>query len=548
MRGGTYRWWVVVTLLSASPAIAATVPDAATIGVSSQRVAVVNEIADLGFNHSEIPETAEYLSDQIGGRMTNSPAMRRAEHWTSERLAAWGLKNVRTEGFDFGRGWWIEAAHIRMVAPRPLELKGIPIAWTPPTAGVLSGSIIVAPMASDKDFADWKGKLSGKIVLASWPAPERDSTEGVFQRLTDVEISRLDKFEQPVLDPEARRKRIERFRYRTQLDEFLAQEGALALVTMSRSDGRLVHGEGYDYRVGHTAKLPAVELAAEDYRRLARLAKLGAVTVEIENRVHFEDADHSAYNVLAEIPGYDPKAGYVMAGAHLDSWVAADGAADNGAGSVMVMEAARILARIGIKPRRTIRFALWAGEEQGLLGSAAYVEKHLALRPPLTDPALKDLPPYFTQDTFPVKTLPEYSELDAYFNIDNGSGKIRGIYTEGNLNVVPIFREWLAPFASMGANAVVAEPTGSTDHMFLARLGLPAFQFIQDPLDYATRVHHTDLDTYDHLRIEDMKQGAVVLASVLAAAAEAAKPLPRKPLPTEPKVTDPFAYPDPSRK
>ena len=547
MRRRTVRLSGVPLLLSTALAVAAPLPDPVS-GSPDQRSTVLNAIADVGFNHSEIPETAEYLADQIGGRMTNSPAMRRAERWTSQRFTDWGLKNVRTEGFEFGRGWWIEAAHIRMVAPRPLELKGIPVAWTPATNGVLSGPIIVAPMASERDFADWSGKLSGKIVLASWPAPEKDNTEGGFQRLTDIEISRLDKFEQPVKDPEARRKRIERFRYRTQLDEFLAQQGALALVTMSRSDGRLVHGEGYEHRVGHTPKLPAVELAAEDYRRLARLAKAGAVTLELENRVHFEDADHNAYNVFADIPGNDPHSGYVMAGAHLDSWVAADGAADNGAGSVMVMEAARILASTGIKPRRTIRFALWEGEEQGLLGSAAYVERHLAVRPPITDPALKDLPPYFTEDTFPLKTLPGFSELDAYFNIDNGSGKIRGIYTEGNLNVVPVFREWLAPFASMGASAVVAEPTGSTDHVFLSRLGLPAFQFIQDPLDYGSRVHHTDLDTYDHLRIEDMKQGAVVLASVLMAAAEAPKPLPRKPLPTEPKVTDPFAYPDPSSK
>jgi len=510
--------------------------------------ALLNSIADVGFNHSEVPETAEYLSDQIGGRMTNSPAMRRAERWTQERFTAWGLKNVRTEAFDFGRGWWIEAARIRMVAPRPLELKGIPVAWTPPTAGVLSAPIIVAPMSSARDFADWKGRLAGKIVLATWPAPEKDDTDPVFQRLSDAEVQKLDRFQQPVFDPDALSKRIERFRYREQLDEFLAQEGALALVTMSRSEGRLVHGEGYSHGVGHTPKLPAVELAAEDYRRLARLAKVGEVTLEIENRVHFEDADHNAYNVLAEIPGRDPQAGYVMAGAHLDSWVAGDGAADNGAGSVMVMEAARILAKVGVKPRRTLRFALWAGEEQGLLGSAAYVEKHLALRPAPTDPSLKDLPPYFTRDTYPVKPLPGLADLVAYFNIDNGSGKIRGIYAEGNLSVVAIFREWLAPFASMGANAVVAEPTGSTDHVFLSRLGLPAFQFIQDPLDYATRVHHTDIDTYDHLRIEDMKQGAVVLASVLVAAADAEKPLPRKPVPTEPKVTEPFAYPDPSKK
>lgn len=536
---------LVLLLLGAAGAGASAAAPAGADAHPGAARAVMNEIADAGFNHSEIAETAEYLDDQIGGRMTNSPAMRRAEHWTADRLRAWGLRNVHTEGFDFGRGWWIEAAHIRMIAPRPLDLKGIPVAWTPPTDGVLSAAIVVAPMASDKDFAQWKGKLSGKIVLASYPAPERDGTEPMFERLSDTDIAKRDHFAQPVEDPEQRRKRIERFRFRAQLDAFLAEEGARALVTMSRSDGRLVHGEGYSHQVGRTPKLPAVELAAEDYRKLARLAKVGEVRVEMENRVHFEDADHNAYNVLAEIPGADAAAGYVMAGAHLDSWVAADGAADNGAGSVMVMEAARILARVGIRPRRTIRFALWAGEEQGLLGSAAYVEQHLARRPPVTDPALKDLPPYFTQDTYPVRTLPGFSELAGYFNIDNGSGKIRGIYAEGNLNVVPIFREWLVPFASMGVTAVVAEPTGGTDHMFLSRLGLPAFQFIQDPLDYESRVHHTDLDTYDHLRIEDMKQAAVVLATVLVAAADADKPLPRKPLPTEPRVTDPFAYPEP---
>jgi hypothetical protein len=509
----------------------------------------LNSIAEEGFNHSEIAATAEYLSDQIGGRMTNSPAMRRAERWTQERFGSWGLKNVHTEGFNFGRGWWIEAARIRMVTPRPLELKGIPIAWTPPTQGTLTAAIMVAPMTSAKDFAEFRGRLAGKIILVGWPAPQRDDTDPPFRRYGEGEVQRLDRYQQPVFDPEERKRAIERFHYREQLDQFLAQEGALAVLMMSRSEGRLVHGEGNGYRVGHTPKLPAIELAAEDYRRLARLAKVGEVKLEIDSRVHYEDADLNAYNVLAEITGSDAGAGYVMAGAHLDSWVAGDGAADNGAGSVMVMEAARILARVGVKPRRTIRFVLWAGEEQGLLGSAAYVEKHLAQRPTPTDPALKDLPPSLgTDGSFPVRTLPGFEELDAYFNIDNGSGKIRGIFAEGNLNAVPILREWLAPFASMGASAVVAEPTGSTDHVFLSHLGLPAFQFVQDPLDYGSRVHHTDLDTYDHLRIEDMKQGAVVLAAVLIDAAAADKPLPRKPVPTEPKVTDPFGYPDPSRR
>jgi carboxypeptidase Q len=508
----------------------------------------VNRIADEAFNHGEVVDIAAYLADQIGGRMTNSPAMRRAERWTQDEFKRWGLKDVRAEAFDFGRGWWIESAHVRMTAPRPLELRGIPIAWTPATNGVLNASVIVAPMINDKDLADWKGKLSGKIVLITWPAPPKDDADPPFERLSDADIAKLDKYQQPTFDPEARQKRIDRYRFRTNLDNFLAEEGAVAWVQMSRTEGRLVHGEGSGFRVGKTPKLPGVELGAEDYRRLARLAKIGDVKLEIDSRVHFEDADRNAYNILADLPGSDAKAGYVMAGAHLDSWVAGDGAADNGAGSAVVMEAARILATIGVRPRRTIRFALWAGEEQGLLGSGAYVERHLASRPPQTDPVLADLPAYIAFDTYPVQTLAGFSEMAAYFNIDNGSGKIRGIYTEGNFGVVPILREWLSPFASSGAAAVVAEPTDATDHVFLSKLGLPAFQFIQDPLDYETRVHHTDLDTFDHLRPDDLRQAAVVLAAVLMDAANTEKPLPHKVLPSQPRVSDPFHYPDPAKK
>jgi hypothetical protein len=508
----------------------------------------INRIADAGFNHSEVADTAEYLADEIGGRMTNSPAMRRAEKWTQEKFRNWGLKNVHAEAFDFGRGWWIESSHVRMIAPRPQELKAIPTAWTPPTNGVVSAPIIVAPMVIESDFAAWRGKLAGKIVLVSWPAPPKDDGDAPFRRLTDADITKLDTYEQPTFDPTQRQKRIERYRFGANLDAFLASEGAVAVIRMSRTEGRLVHGEGNGYRVGKTPKLPGLELAAEDYRKLTRLAKRGEVRLEMDNRVHFEDADHNAYNIIAEIPGDDPHAGYVMAGAHLDSWVAGDGASDNGAGSVVVMEAARILAGLNVKSKRTIRFVLWSGEEQGLLGSNAYVEQHIARRPAPADPAEADLPPFFATDLYPVQTLPGFSELAAYFNLDNGSGKIRGIYTEGNFGVVSTFREWLAPFASLGANAVVAEPTGSTDHVFFSRLGLPAFEFIQDPLDYGSRVHHTDLDTFDHMRPLDLRQAAVVMATVLVVAANSEQPLPRKMLPTQPAVTDPFEYQDPSKK
>ena len=256
----------------------------------------LNRIADAAFNHGEVVDMAAFLADQIGGRLTNSPAMRRAEGWAQDRFRIWGLKDVRTEPFEFGRGWWIESAHVRMTAPRPLELHGIPVAWTPATNGALNADVIVAPMVNDKDFADWKGKLSGKIVLVTWPGPPKDDADVPFQRLSDADIVKLDKYQQPTFDPDVRLKRIERYRFRPKLDTFLAEEGAVAWVQMSRAEGRVLHGEGYGYRVGKTPKLPGLELAAEDYRRLARLATLGDVKLEIDSRVHFEDADHNAYN------------------------------------------------------------------------------------------------------------------------------------------------------------------------------------------------------------------------------------------------------------
>lgn len=507
----------------------------------------LNKIADEGFNHGEVVETAAYLADRIGGRLTNSPAMRTAESWTQGKLKEWGLKNVHAEGFLFGRGWWIESAHVRMVAPRPLELRSIPVAWTPATNGSLTAPVIVAPIRTEKDFDTWKGKLAGKIVLVTWPEPPRDTVQPPFERFSDAQVRKLDTYEEPTFDPEVLQKRLERLMLRRKMDGFLAQEGAVAWAQMSRTEGRIVHGEGYSYQVGATPKLPGVELGAEDYRRLARLAKAGEVRLEIDSRVHFEDADYNAYNIFAELPGRESRAGFVMAGAHLDSWVAGDGAADNGAGSAIVLESARILASVGVQPRRTIRFVLWSGEEQGLLGSGAYIAQHLAKRPAPSDPAIAALGPYFGIDTYPVQTLPGYKELVGYFNVDNGSGKFRGIYAEGNFAVLPIFREWLAPFESLGAASVVAEPTGSTDHELMSRIGLPAFQFIQDPLDYESRVHHTDLDTFDHLRPDDLRQASVILATVLLDAANSEAPLPGKPLPTQPRLTDPFHYPEPSK-
>lgn len=507
----------------------------------------INRIADEGFNHGQVINLASHLTDQIGGRMTNSPSMREAEKWTQEKFKSWGLQNVNKEGFDFGRGWWIESARSRMVAPRPLSLTSIPVAWTPATKGAVTAPIIVAPIRHVRDLAQWKGKLKGKIVLMSYPDEPKDDTTAPFRRYDDAELGKLSTYDMPHFDPDGTPDFYKRaFELPRAIDQFMAAEGAVALVKMSYRNLGLVQGEGYAHQKGATPTLPQIEMAAEDYRRLARLAKQGEVKLEIDSRVHFDDKDTNGYNILADIPGSDAKAGYVMAGAHLDSWVAGDGATDNGAGSVVVMEAARILSSLGIKPKRTIRFALWAGEEQGLYGSNNYIERHLATRPVPTDP-VKAAQPKFMWDTYPVTTKPGFNELAAYFNLDNGSGKIRGIYAENNFAAIPVLRNWLAPFDSLGANKVVAKKTGGTDHEVMAAMGLPAFQFIQDPLDYESRVHHSNLDTFDHLRTDDLRQAAVIMATILLQAAQADEPMPRNVLPREPSPTNPFQYHDPRK-
>lgn len=529
--------------LLAAAALAIAVPAAAKTTEGAPATADTARIIDQGINHSQVMVTAEYMDDVIGPRLTNSPNMRKAEAWTQEMFRQWGLTNVHKEGFEFGRGWWIERSSVRMLTPRPIQLTAIPVAWTPPTNGPLSAPIIVAPITKEADFAKWKGKLAGRIVLITQPDNGSEPKEAPFQRLTSEDIAKLDEFEQPRYNPDVPDRWQKRIQFLGKLDAFLKAEGAVAWARKSYRDGKLVHGEGYTFGKGETPTLPGVEIAAEDYRRLARLAKAGMdPRLEIDSVVHFDDSDSRAYNIIAEIPGTDPRAGYVMAGAHLDSWVAGDGAADNGAGSAVVMEAARIIKASGIKPRRTIRFALWVGEEQGLLGSMAYIDQHLATRGGAGDQQREDAHHFSWEYRWPITAGPEWGQLAAYFNLDNGSGRVRGVYAENNPAVAPIFRDWLSPFASMGASSVVIQKTGGTDHEFMQEVGIPGFQFIQDPLDYETRVHHSNIDTFDHLKGDDLRQASTIMASFLVNAANADKALPRPPLPTKPAVTDPFAY------
>ena len=515
------------------------------VSVHAQQVdrGQVARIVDEGTRESEVMRIAQYLTDVIGPRLTNSPGMRRAETWTAAKFREWGLANVHKEGFEFGRGWWADSWSARMVTPRYDQLNVVPITWTPGTDGVVRGPVILTQIDSDADLAQWKGKLAGKIVLLSEAKPAEDPTSVPLRRWTAEDLAGFNDYSLPTYQDRGGN-RSARMSFGERRDAFLKEEGVIATVTMSGRDGDIVHGSGYSFRLENAPQVPGFEMSAEDYRRLARLLTMGAAPeIELESTVHFDDSDTQAYNIIADIPGTDRNAGYVMAGAHLDSWAAGDGAADNAAGSAMVMEAARIIKALGIPTKRTIRFALWSGEEQGLLGSMAYVEQHVASRP--VDPSASGIARYMGWTrAWPITPGADHGKLAAYFNIDNGSGKIRGIYTQGNAAVVPIFQQWLEPFAPMGATTVSMRSTGGTDHVFFDAVGIPAFQFIQDPLDYGSRLHHTNLDTFDHLQAADMRQGAIILAAFLIQAANADQPLPRVPFPTEPKSSDGFyAFP-----
>ncbi|PXA89875.1 peptidase M28, partial [Nostoc sp. 3335mG] len=292
---------------------------------------------------------AQHLTDVIGPRLPNSPAMREAERWTEAKFREWGLTTTR-EGFEFGRGWTIERSSVRMVTPRPVQLTAIPIAWTPGTNGRITAPVIVAPISEEDDFAEWRGKLSGKVVMVSRPGEGSEPGEAPFRRLTGEDLAKADSWREPVYDPAATDRRSKRLDFARKLDAFLKAEGAVAMATMSSRDGKLLHGSGYLFTKAVAPAVPAIEIAAEDYRRLARLAVSGpAPTIEIDTQVRFDDSDPTAYNIIADLPGTDPKAGYVMAGAHFDSWVAGDGAADNAAGTAVVMEAARILSTLKVR-------------------------------------------------------------------------------------------------------------------------------------------------------------------------------------------------------
>ncbi|MCK0128440.1 M20/M25/M40 family metallo-hydrolase [Erythrobacter sp. F6033] len=517
---------------------------AVPVAVSADEAGPNAQIIDEGLNRSQIQQMAHELVDDIGPRLTNSSNMRKAEAWAVAKMEELGLENVRKEGFEFGRGWEVVSSHVEMMGPRPLELTAIPVAWTPGTEGPVEGEVIVAPISSPAQFEAYRGMLEGKIVLISRPGTGDEPSQVPFRRLDDEDISSRDLIAIPEHNPDGPGG-FARFvnsikTFPKQLDEFLASEGAIAWGKISYRDAKLLHGTGYNHEVGNTQTLPGLEIAAEDYRRLARLAIGGeAPRMRIDTRVRFIDDDTQSYNIIGEIRGTDPKAGYVMAGAHIDSWHGADGAVDNAAGVVTALEAARIIKSLGKRPKRSIRIALWGAEEQGLYGSAAYVRRHIVSRAGEEGMTNAEILANWTT-LYPITPKPGFYDMKAYFNMDNGSGKFRGIHAEENIGAIPMLEKWMKPFNGLGAKHVVAGATGGTDHIMFQAVGLPGFQFIQDPLDYGSRLHHTNADTFDHLRPDDLRQASVVMAGMLLAAANDEKTLPREPLPQRPTNTNPF--------
>lgn len=479
---------------------------------------MMQKIRTEAFEHSQIPFIAHHLTDVSGPRLTNSPGYFNAANWIVKTLQQWGLQNAALEPWgEFGKGWSSTTSYIAMRSPYYQPLIAYPKAWTAGTNGLVAGQVIMLDTLSEAAIDKAGDAIKGKIVIvrprdtilpsAFKPFASRYADTTTFSKLPDMYMfprSALAGYQDIY-------KKIHAVR------QYLAAKGAIALLGIfphGRDGTVFVDGRMY-YAKGWEPALPEITVSTEDMLRLARLVRSSQeVTLEMNIQNKWDSTDTKGYNVIGEIPGADKKlkSQVVMIGGHLDSWHSATGATDDGAGCIVMMEAMRILKTLGVQPKRTIRIALWGGEEQGLLGSFGYVKNHYG------NPA-------------DMKLKPEQQNVSAYYNLDNGSGKIRGVYLQNNEAVRPIFERWLQPFADLGATGITSSNTGSTDHLSFDAVGIPGFQFIQDPLEYNTKTHHSNMDTYDHLEMNDLKQAAAVIAAFVYNTAMRKDLLPRKPLP-----------------
>ena len=501
------------------------------------------------FHDSKVMDIASGLMDSIGERLTGSPNMKRANEWTRDQLTSFGLSNAHLEAWGpFGRGWANQYVNARMTSPDVAPLIVYAKAWTPGTNGAVSGKCVRVNIEKKEDFDKYKGKLAGMIVIFGPDAEVKPVETAPFQRYSDDELAKLGQFD--ATDKYAFRiaDYIKRMKFQKEVAKFLADEKPLAVIDHSRGSaggGTVFVQSGGSYKIGETNTVPGLTMAVEHWDRIARLLKQKKdVTMELNVVNTFYDDDPMQYDTIAEIPGTDKdkKDEIVMLGAHLDSWHAGTGATDNGAGTVVMMEAVRLLKTLDLKPRRTIRIGLWSGEEEGLLGSQNYVQQHFGSRPAMDDPDMKGMPTLMRREAGPLSLKPEQAKVSAYFNLDNGSGKIRGVYLQENGAVEPIFNAWMQPFKDLGMTTLTMRNTSGTDHLSFDAVGIPGFQFIQDPLDYETRTHHSNMDVYDRLQPDDLKQAAIIVASFVYEAAMRDQMLPRKPiekpLPKEPEKKD----------
>ena len=480
----------------------------------------VQKIRTEGLQKSQVAETLSSLTDVNGPRLTNSPNYMKAAEWARDKMTEWGLVNAHLEPWGtFGRGWSLQHLSVEMLEPQYKPLIAYAKAWTRGTEGRIEGTPVLLDIKTEEDIEKYSGQLAGKIVMVREMRDLEINFEADAERYDQEGLDEIAQAPEPgkrspwyARAAEWRARRALQRKIRKMLGE---EHVAVTLEPSGRDLGILRVSSGGSRDIGGKKGLPALVMAVEQYNRIARLLEKDIpVKLAVDIQARFYEDDSLGYNVVAEIPGVDKKLKkqIVMLGGHLDSWHAGTGATDNAAGSAVAMEVVRILKAIDAQPRRTIRIALWGGEEQGLLGSRGYVKKHFA-------------------DRETMELQPEHARLAAYFNLDNGSGKIRGIYMQGNDALRPIFEAWLRPFNDLGATTVTIRNTSGTDHLAFDAVGLPGFQFIQDPLDYFTHTHHTNMDVYDHAIPGDLMQAAVVMASFVYHAAMRDEMLPRKPLP-----------------
>ena len=518
-------------------------------GIESIDLNAYNAIREEGLERSHVMDYAGGLADGIGPRLTGSPNMAKANAWTQDQLARMGCANAHLEDWgEFGMGWRQLNTWVRMTEPDTAIFVAQATPWSPSTNGPVTAQAATVVIEDEKDISKYEGKLAGKIVLLGAMRDVPVPDQPFFRRDDEADLKNLESLpiEGSDADDEAR---LSHYRKRRELREkvlsFLSAEKVAGVIVPSR-DGGNGGGTGiiFDdngaalgpipYHRDSAVPFPVVVAQIESYGRTFRLLQNHVpVSIEMDVETKFTGDHEHGFDTVAEIPGTDPrlKDEVVMVGGHLDSWIAGTGATDNGAGSVVALEVMRILNALKVKPRRTIRIALWTGEEEGLLGSEGYVAQHFGSFPRSTAPDQMAMPKDMRKAAGPLALKPEQKLISAYFNVDNGTGRIRGIYTQGNAAVDSIFAQWAAPLKDLGVTTISNRNTGGTDHLSFDAVGIPGFQFIQDPMDYGTRTHHSDIDTYEHLQASDLKQIAVVEAIFVYNAAMRDQMIPRKPLP-----------------